>query len=72
MRTSGGRGSENSDTCAADKDGGGVKNGQKFADVLYGWPPMSILPDNLEILNSLSYGMVCLILVMLTDVATQI
>ena len=29
----GGGWSENSD-----KGGGGVKNGQKFADVLYGWP----------------------------------
>ena len=36
MRTSGGRGYANSATCGQEERG--VNNGQKFADVVYGWP----------------------------------
>ena len=38
MRTSGGRGGSQRIRTPPDEGGGGVKKGQIFADVLYGWP----------------------------------
>ena len=46
MRTSGGRGGFSDLGHPRTRGGGGVKKGQIFADVLYGWPLILILAQS--------------------------